>query len=97
MIINLIRGGVKVAKCKSCGNTTNFNVWCQIKKILEVEIDKNNQLVGVVGEPEDEALREEEITIADGDLQFAMVNCAWCGSEDIEFEEGEKQLYVREQ
>lgn len=76
-----------MAKCRSCGNTTNFNVWCTIRKILEVELDSKNNLLNVVGEPEDESLQSEEIMIADGDAQFAMVNCAWCGSEDIDFEE----------
>ncbi len=86
-----------MAKCRSCGNTKNFNIWCQIKKILEVELDDNNQLISIVGEPEDENLSEEEITVADNDIEFAMVSCAWCGSTDIEFKKGEKQIYVREQ
>lgn len=78
--------GNKVARCRNCGNRTNFNVWCNVKKILEVELDENNNLFVVVGEPEDQSLQSEEITIADGDVQFSMVNCAWCGSEDIDFE-----------
>ncbi len=86
-----------MAKCKRCGNTKNFNIWCQIKKILEVELDENNQLIAIVGEPEDEDLREEEIMVADNDIEFAIVNCAWCGSNDIELKKGEKQIYVREQ
>lgn len=84
-----------MAKCRVCGNTTNFNVWCNVKKILEVELDKDNNLTAVIGEPEDEALHSEEITIADGDVAFSMVSCAWCGSEDIDLE-GEKNG-VREQ
>lgn len=68
-----------------------------MRKILEVELDEKNNLVTVIGEPENENLREEEISIADGDIEFAMVSCAWCGSSDIEFYEGEKPVYVREQ
>lgn len=79
-----------MAKCRKCGNTTNFNVWCNIRKILEVELDENNNIYAVVGEPEDEALKGEEISVADGDLEFSMVNCAWCGSDDIVFEKGMK-------
>ncbi len=76
-----------MAKCRGCGNTTNFHVWCNIRKVLEVELDEKNNLVAVVGEPEDESLQAEEISIAEGDVQFSLVNCAWCGSEDIDFEE----------
>lgn len=86
-----------MAKCRQCGNTTNFNVWCNIKKILEVKLDENNNLYAVVGEPEDENLKGEEISIADDDIEFAIVNCAWCGSTDIEINKGEKIIYVREQ
>ncbi len=86
-----------MAKCRNCGNTTNFNVWCNIKKILEVEIDENNNLMAVVGEPENYELREEEVSIVDDDLEFAMVSCAWCGSTDIEFQKNERQVYIREQ
>jgi len=86
-----------LAKCRNCGNTTNFNVWCNVRKIFEVELDEKNNLIAIVGEPEDENLREEEISIADGDIEFAMVSCAWCGSSDIEFYEGEKPVYIREQ
>lgn len=84
-----------MAKCRNCGNTTNFNVWCNIKKILEVELDEKNNLRAVVGEPEDETLQAEEVTISDGDIQFSMVNCAWCSSEDIDF--GEEKKNEREQ
>jgi hypothetical protein len=62
-----------MAKCRQCGNTTNFNVWCNIRKILEVELDENNNLYAVVGEPVDEALKGEEISIVDGDIEFAIV------------------------
>lgn len=86
-----------MARCKGCGNTTNFNVWCVSRKVMEVELDENNQLAGIVGPPENEALQTEEISIADGDIEFAMVTCAWCGSEDIEFEKGASEKYVREQ
>jgi hypothetical protein len=74
-----------MAKCRQCGNTTNFNVWCNIRKILEVELDENNNLYAVVGEPEEEAFQSDEVTICDNDIQFSMVNCAWCGSDDIDF------------
>jgi hypothetical protein len=86
-----------MAKCRQCGNTTNFNVWCNIRKILEVELDENNNLYAIVGEPVDEALKGEEISIVDGDIEFAIVSCAWCGSTDIEKNKGEKIINVREQ
>jgi len=79
-----------MAKCRQCGNTTNFNVWCNIRKILEVELDENNNLYAVVGEPEEEAFQSDEVTICDNDIQFSMVNCAWCGSDDIDFEKEKK-------
>lgn len=80
-----------MAKCKNCGNTTNFNVWCEIRKIMEVELDETNNLIGIVGEPENENLIQEEIRIVDGDIEFAMVSCAWCGSTKIELFHGQSK------
>ncbi len=73
-----------MAKCLNCGNTTNFNVWCTISKILEVELDEQERIKEVLGEPEDEELRnQEECWVAEDDLELAMVNCAWCGSTNV--------------
>jgi hypothetical protein len=53
--------------------------------VLEVELDAHDELVEIVGEPEDESLHGfEEIEPMEDDLSFAMVNCACCGSKDIE-------------
>ncbi len=73
-----------MAKCLNCGNSTNFNVWCKISKILEVEVDEEGRLKGVIGEPEDEGLQgEEEYWTLDEDLELSMVSCAWCGSSKV--------------
>lgn len=73
-----------MAKCLSCGNTTNFNIWCTISKILEVELDDQERIKDVIGEPEGEELQdEEECWVVEDDLEFAMVSCAWCGSKNI--------------
>ena len=73
-----------MAKCLSCGNITNFNIWCTLSKVLEVELDGNEKISGVIGEPEDENLREEEdYWVLEDDLEFAMVSCAWCGSRNV--------------
>ena len=50
-------------------------------------LDKcHNNLYTVFGEPEDESFRSDEVTISDNDIKFSMVNCAWCGSDDVDFE-----------
>ena len=49
-----------MAKCLDCGNTANFNVWCSVSKVLEVELDGQERLMNVIGEPEDETLQDEE-------------------------------------
>lgn len=73
-----------MAKCLSCGNTTNFNVWCTISKVLEVELDGEERLRDVIGEPEDESLvSDEEYWVLGEDLEFALVSCAWCGSRNV--------------
>ena len=73
-----------MAKCIRCGNTAHFNMWCSIQKVLEVEVNEKDELIEIVGEPEDESLRGfEDIELMEGDLAFAMVSCAWCGSKDI--------------
>jgi len=85
-----------MARCRRCGNTTNFNVWCSIQKVLEVELDENDDLLEVVGEPEDETLHGlEEIELVEDDLAFAMVNCASCGSKDIEINGREEVLSLQ--
>jgi hypothetical protein len=88
---------VVMTKCRRCENTTNFNVWCVSRKVMEVEIGRNDNLIGIVGDPENDNLRTEEISIADGDIEFAMVNCAWCGSDDIDFEKRPGEKNVRDQ
>ncbi len=73
-----------MSKCLSCGNTTNFNVWCTLSKVLEVELDENDKVSSVAGEPEEEGLQdEEEYWVLDDDIEFAMVSCAWCGSRNV--------------
>lgn len=73
-----------MAKCLNCNNTTNFNVWCKVSKILEIELDENERMKNVLGEPEEEMLRDEEdYWILEDDLEFAMVSCAWCGSRNV--------------
>ena len=64
-----------MAKCLRCGNSSNFNVWCSIQKVLEVELSGNEELVEIIGEPEDESLHGlEEIELMEDDLAFAMVS-----------------------
>ena len=73
-----------MSKCLSCGNTTNFNVWCTLSKVLEVELDNDDKVQAVLGEPEEEELREEEeYWVLEDDIEFAMVSCAWCGSRNV--------------
>ena len=73
-----------MAKCLDCGNTANFNVWCSVSKVLEVELDTQERLTNVIGEPEDETLQdEEEYWVLGDDLEFSLVSCAWCGSKKI--------------
>lgn len=86
-----------MARCHRCGNSVSFNVWCTIRKVLVVDVDDDNNLVGIAGEPDDESLQSEEIAVADGDLGFSIVSCAWCGSRDIELREGERIPNVAEQ
>lgn len=73
-----------MAKCLNCGNISNFNVWCTVSKVLEVELDSKERLKDVMGEPEDDMLQDdEEYWILGDDLEFAMVGCAWCGSRNV--------------
>lgn len=73
-----------MARCLNCNNTTNFNVWCTINKVLEVELDENENLKNIIGEPEQEELQgQEEYWLVEDDLEFAMVSCAWCGSKNV--------------
>ena len=74
-----------MAKCLRCGNTSYFNMWCSIQKVLEVEVNEKEELIEIVGEPEDESLHGlEEAELMEADLSFSMVSCAWCGSKEIE-------------
>ncbi len=85
-----------MARCLRCGNVSRFNVWCSIQKVLEVELDQQEALVDIIGEPEDEHLQQlEDIQLMEGDLAFAMVNCAVCGSRDIELNSKEEILTLR--
>ena len=73
-----------MARCLRCGNTTHFNMWCSIQKVLEVEINEQEELIEITGEPEDESLHGlEEIELMEGNPAFSMVSCAWCGSKAI--------------
>lgn len=73
-----------MAKCLNCGNTSNFNTWCTISKVLEIELDGEERLREVIGEPEDESLQnDEEFWVLGDDLEFALVSCAWCGSKNV--------------
>jgi hypothetical protein len=73
-----------MAKCIRCGNTAHFNMWCSIQKVLEVKVNEKEELIEICGEPEDASLRVfEDIELMEGDLAFAMVSCAWCGSKEI--------------
>ena len=80
-----------MAKCLSCGNNRNFNVWCRVTKVLEVELDEEENVRDVIGEPEDEEFEgQEEYWAIDDVLELAMVSCAWCGSRNIAIEKGFK-------
>ena len=73
-----------MARCLSCGNTTHFNMWCSIQKVLEVKINEQEELIEIAGEPEDASLHGlEEIEVMEGNPAFSMVSCAWCGSKAI--------------
>ena len=73
-----------MARCLRCGNTSRFNMWCSIQKVLEVEVNEKGELMEICGEPEDERLRGlEDIVLMEDDLSFAIVSCAWCGSKEI--------------
>ena len=73
-----------MARCLRCGNTSHFNMWCSIQKVLKVEVNEKEELIEICGEPENESLRGlQDIELMEGDLGFAMVSCAWCGSKEI--------------
>jgi len=73
-----------MARCLRCGNTTHFNMWCSIQKVLEVEINEQEELIEIAGEPEDATLNGlEEIELMEGNPAFSMVSCASCGSKAI--------------
>ncbi|HEX16485.1 MAG: hypothetical protein DRG33_01240 [Deltaproteobacteria bacterium] len=85
-----------MARCLRCGNTTRFNVWCSIQKVLEVELNEEEEVVEIIGEPEDEGLQQlEDIHLMEDDLAFSMVSCAVCGSREIELEGEEEILPLR--
>jgi hypothetical protein len=82
-----------MARCLRCGNTSRFNMWCSIQRILEVEIDEKGELIEICGEPEDEGLRGlEDIVLMEENPAFAMVSCAWCGSKEIATQGSGKEL-----
>jgi hypothetical protein len=94
-LITTVRS-VKMAKCLMCGNKSNFNVWCSIQKVLEIELNESENLVAIIGEPEDEGLHGlEEIELMEDNLAFAMVSCACCGSKEIETNGKEKIVSLR--
>ncbi|MCJ7663772.1 MAG: hypothetical protein MUO24_05980 [Desulfobacterales bacterium] len=73
-----------MAKCLRCGNTSHFNMWCSIQKVLEVELNQHEEVAEIIGEPEDETLHGlEDVELMEADLNFSMVSCAWCGSKEI--------------
>ncbi|MBW2038624.1 MAG: hypothetical protein JRI46_03380 [Deltaproteobacteria bacterium] len=85
-----------MARCLRCGNTSAFNVWCSIQKVLEVELNEKEELVEIIGEPEDESFHSlEDIELMEDDLAFAMVSCAWCGSKEIEIDGKEEVISLR--
>lgn len=85
-----------MAKCLRCGNTFHFNMWCSIQKVLEVELDDHEEVIEIMGEPEDKSLhRLEDVELIDGDLTFSMVNCARCGSKEIEINGKREILSLR--
>lgn len=74
-----------MAKCLNCDNKTNFNVWCTVSKILEVEFDNNEKIKNIMGEPEEEELQDqEEYWVLNDDLEFAIISCAWCNSKNVQ-------------
>jgi hypothetical protein len=85
-----------MARCLRCGNTTRFNVWCSIQKVLEVELDEREEVVQIIGEPEDEYLQQlEDVELLEKDLAFSMVSCAVCGSGEVELNSKEEVLSLR--
>lgn len=85
-----------MARCLKCGNESRFNVWCSIQKVLEVELDPQEEVVEIVGEPEDEHLQQmEDIHLLEGDLAFSMVSCAVCGSRQIVLNNRDEILTLR--
>jgi len=86
----------KMARCLKCGNTSRFNVWCSIQKVLEVELDETEEVVEIIGEPEDEYLQQlEDVELLEKDLAFSMVSCAVCGSREVELNSKEEVLSLR--
>jgi hypothetical protein len=82
-----------MAKCLRCGNTSHFNMWCSIQKVLEVELDEHDGVKEIIGEPEDENLHGlEHVELMEADLTFSMVSCAWCGSKEIALSGAEEIL-----
>ena len=85
-----------MAKCLRCGNTSHFNMWCSIQKVLEVELDEHDGVKEIIGEPEDENLHGlEDVELMEADLNFSMVSCAWCGSKEIALHGSEKVLSLQ--
>lgn len=82
-----------MARCLRCGNTSRFNMWCSIQKVLEVEVNEKEELIEICGEPKDDSVRGlEDIVLLEEDMTFGMVSCAWCGSKEIALNSSEERL-----
>ena len=72
-----------MARCLRCSNTSRIDMWCSIQKVLEWEVNEEEELIEICGEPEDESVVGLEDIVLKEEPAFAMVSCAWCGSEAI--------------
>jgi hypothetical protein len=71
-------------------------MWCSIQKVLEVELNDHEEVVNIIGEPEDKTLQGlENIEVMESDLTFSMVSCASCGSKAIELHDKGEILPLR--
>jgi hypothetical protein len=60
-------------------------MWYSIQKVLEVELNDREEVVEIIGEPDDKTLQGlENIEVMESDLTLSMVSCASCGSKAIE-------------
>jgi type IV secretory pathway VirB9-like protein len=52
-------------------------MWCSIERVLDVELNDREEVVEIVGEPDDKTLQGlENIEVMESDLTFSMVSCA---------------------